>query len=203
MHWKNFPGSTPRSVEGLHDSSTNWSSECLQPTGLSTSADWTWAASCSANRNLPPVLWRERFPAGVLKDLVSVDNPTGSVTNLNLEVAGSLIQHEAYSYAQNSDIREHDNSIAAPSPPKVHTSSESKPCPSDSIDTILLFPIFSESRTRWPTTVLVCGTLLAQNLFFILIFNIHIAKDGRFGPPSSSMLSALTAALRRQLSQPI
>ena len=37
-----------------------------------------------------PVLWRARFPPSVQEQLVSTDNPTGSITNSDLELAGTV-----------------------------------------------------------------------------------------------------------------
>ena len=42
----------------------------------------------------PPYIWWAPFPSSVQQALVSTDNPSGSITNLNLELAGT-IAHEA------------------------------------------------------------------------------------------------------------
>ena len=46
-----------------------------------------------------PVLWRARFPQHVQDRLVSSDNPRGSVTNSDLELAGSIAQDDILSQA--------------------------------------------------------------------------------------------------------
>jgi hypothetical protein len=51
-----------------------------------------------------PVVWRIEWPDWVRARLVSADNPTGDITNSDLECAGGLIQLEAL--AQTFDIRE-------------------------------------------------------------------------------------------------
>jgi hypothetical protein len=44
--------------------------------------------------NLNPLLWRAPFPHAVQDDLVSTNNPTGSITNSDLELAGTIAQHD-------------------------------------------------------------------------------------------------------------
>ena len=51
-----------------------------------------------------PILWRAPFPAAIRKQLVSFKNPHGSITNSDLELAGSFVQHAAT--AQCFDVRE-------------------------------------------------------------------------------------------------
>ena len=51
-----------------------------------------------------PVLWRIEWPEYITRRLVSSDNPTGTITNSDLELAGGLIHLEALS--QTFDIRE-------------------------------------------------------------------------------------------------
>ena len=41
-----------------------------------------------------PILWRARFPAVVCSELVSFDNPTGSITNSDLELAGAITHND-------------------------------------------------------------------------------------------------------------
>ena len=43
------------------------------------------------NRNLPPIVWRIRFPHTIQAQLVSQKNPTGTITNSDLEMAGLLM----------------------------------------------------------------------------------------------------------------
>ena len=51
----------------------------------------------------PPVCWRARFPAEVTDNLVSFDNPRGSITNSDLELAGVVAQHDVV--ARTADVR--------------------------------------------------------------------------------------------------
>lgn len=51
-----------------------------------------------------PILWRQEFPAHISSRLVSFTNPTGDVTNSDLELAGSIAQHDVL--AQFADVTE-------------------------------------------------------------------------------------------------
>ena len=54
--------------------------------------------------HLGPIVWRVPFPKHVTDQLASFKNPTGPITNSDLELAGSILHHEAA--AQCFDIRE-------------------------------------------------------------------------------------------------
>ena len=51
-----------------------------------------------------PVIWRVEWPADITADIVSSDNPQGTITNSDLELAGGLIHLDAA--AHSFDIRE-------------------------------------------------------------------------------------------------
>lgn len=51
-----------------------------------------------------PLLWRSEFPPCIRDQLVSWSNPTGTITNSDLELAGTIAQHDIL--AQAADIRE-------------------------------------------------------------------------------------------------
>jgi hypothetical protein len=51
-----------------------------------------------------PILWRSPFPPIIASRLVSSDNPTGNITNRELELAGSVAQLDVLS--QQYDVRE-------------------------------------------------------------------------------------------------
>jgi len=53
---------------------------------------------------LGPIVWRMPFPQQIRDQLASFKNPKGPITNSDLELAGSLIHHEAA--AQCFDVRE-------------------------------------------------------------------------------------------------
>ncbi len=39
---------------------------------------------------MPPVVWRVAFPPDIAQDVISIDNPSGSITNLDLELAAEV-----------------------------------------------------------------------------------------------------------------
>ena len=45
-----------------------------------------------------PIVWREPFPDVVSSRLVSSDNPTGTITNSDLELAGSIAHHDVVAH---------------------------------------------------------------------------------------------------------
>ena len=51
-----------------------------------------------------PILWRKPFPIKIEKKLVSFSNPTGSITNSDLELCGNIAHHNVI--AQFADISE-------------------------------------------------------------------------------------------------
>jgi hypothetical protein len=58
----------------------------------------------STQPTVPPLVWRSRFPNTVQKMLVSTTNPHGTITNSDLELAATVIQHDAICHMY--DVRE-------------------------------------------------------------------------------------------------
>jgi hypothetical protein len=54
---------------------------------------------------LLPLLWREAWPTSIAKKLVSMNNPTGTITNSDLELAVTIAQFDVL--AQSFDVRSH------------------------------------------------------------------------------------------------
>jgi hypothetical protein len=54
--------------------------------------------------SIQPMLWRSPFPLEVQRRLVSFDNPAGTITNSDLELAASVAQHDVLT--SNVDARE-------------------------------------------------------------------------------------------------
>jgi hypothetical protein len=63
-----------------------------------------------------PILWRAKFPVAVSESLVSFDNPTGTISNSDLELHATIMHHDVL--VQCADLRErtihtfHDNTPA-------------------------------------------------------------------------------------------
>jgi hypothetical protein len=49
----------------------------------------------------PPMLWRERFPAHIQRRLVSWKNPSGDITNSDLELAGTIGHQDVLAHEVN------------------------------------------------------------------------------------------------------
>jgi hypothetical protein len=54
---------------------------------------------------LLPLLWREALPTSIATKLVSTNNPTGTITNSDLELAATIAQFDVL--AQSFDVRSH------------------------------------------------------------------------------------------------
>jgi hypothetical protein len=67
---------------------------------------------------LPPILWRAQFPPDISARLVSDHNPTGDITNSDLELAASIITKDIA--AQHFDIRERTISNGSDNTPTVY-----------------------------------------------------------------------------------
>ena len=84
------------SAEGHHDAS-------------GTGAGGVWFPSSHLNPcskfDHKPILWRYKWPDYIIANLVTTENPSGTVTNSDLELAGGLIHLEAI--VQTFDVREH------------------------------------------------------------------------------------------------
>ena len=48
----------------------------------------------TTHSNLSPLLWRAQFPESIQRDLVSDSNPTGSINNSQLELAGNIAHQD-------------------------------------------------------------------------------------------------------------
>ena len=55
----------------------------------------------TTHSNIPPLLWRAKFPPTIQQRLVSTDNPDGDITNSDLELAGLLAQQDIIAQAVN------------------------------------------------------------------------------------------------------
>jgi hypothetical protein len=48
----------------------------------------------TTNSNLSPLLWRAKFPDSIQSKLVSDSNPTGTINNSQLELAGNIAHQD-------------------------------------------------------------------------------------------------------------
>jgi hypothetical protein len=90
-------------VIGTHDASGQGMGGALLPTPTAITRAWELAPT-KPRETAHPVVWRAKFPTDISEDLVSWAHPHGAITNSDLELAGSLIHHEAA--VQCFDLRE-------------------------------------------------------------------------------------------------
>jgi hypothetical protein len=75
------------------------------------------AAKSSTNNGAGPILWRAKFDADITRDLVSYENPRGTITTSDLELASAIVQHDVV--AHQLDIRERTIASGSHSTPTV------------------------------------------------------------------------------------
>ena len=57
--------------------------------------------------NLKPLLWCSRFPATITAQLISYENPIGTITNLDLELAGAIAHQDVLQQEVNCAAQPH------------------------------------------------------------------------------------------------
>jgi hypothetical protein len=172
----------------------------------------------SAAKHLPsnagPILWRARFDNNIADDLVLFTNPLGSITNSDLELAASLVQHDVAAHTFN--IRERtvasgsDNTPTVAWQQKGSTTTTSAPayllriqalhqrfhcyCLSSFFVPGLLNAMADDCSRLWRLT----------DAELISHFNLTYPQTGswRLAIPKPEMLSSVTCALRRQRPAP-
>ena len=96
-------------VDGCHDAAGHGAGGVLIPTPQATARQVQLKTLPSGRHTIVqqrpgPIVWRMPFPKTVTNSLITFDNPRGSITNTDLELAGSLLQSEAA--VQCFDLRE-------------------------------------------------------------------------------------------------
>jgi hypothetical protein len=151
---------------------------------------------------LQPILWRAPFTQSLQDMLVSYSSPSGTITNSDLELAGTIAHHA--DLAQQYDIRKctiHtlcDNTRLSAGRPKALAPPSaleliccaSKLSTSDSTDTSPSIHTLWARPTKWPTSALELGTFLTANYSRTLT------------PPSRSRSAGKFAKSHRQCSPP-
>jgi hypothetical protein len=83
----------------------------------SSSSDTAPQAAPTAATGPAPVVWRQPFPLSIQQQLLSFANPTGTVTNSDLELAGVITHQDVL--AQHFDIRESTTATICDNTPAV------------------------------------------------------------------------------------
>ena len=123
------PSSTPASTATLPARYTPWSAyeggnmaaptadPALPPPLLAREGNRTAPKADPALPHHHPIVYRMPFPPEIRKELVSYDNPKGEINNSDLELAGSLLHHEAI--VHHFDVRERTTASYADNTPTI------------------------------------------------------------------------------------
>jgi hypothetical protein len=170
-------------------------------------------ASGSAAEHLPlntgPLLWRARFDTAITHDLVSFDNPSGSVTNSDLELAASLVQLDVAAHA--FDIRERTVASASDNTPTVAWQTKGSTTTVSAPAYLLRLQALHQRFHRYySSSFFIPGKLnsMADNCSrlwhltdaeLLTHFDSHYPQTAswRLVAPRPAMLSSVTSALRR------
>lgn len=196
------------SAMGYHDASGEGAGgvwfphESLAPRGTTSS------------NNHQPIVWRYRWPQDIIDSLVTEANPSGTITNSDLELAGGLLHLDAL--AQHYDIRERtvlsktDNLATLYWQRKGSATSEKPPA-----YLLRLFGIHQRYHRYVPRHDYISGVSNpmaddASRLFhltdsqFLHYFNTKFPQHNSFRlvQMPSKMISCVTSALRSKTCQP-
>ena len=161
-----------------------------------------------------PIVWRARFPPDVVKSLVSFKNPHGTVTNSDLELAGSILHHEAA--VQCFDVRERTTKSSTDNTPtlfwqrKGSTTTTTAPAYLLRVQAIhrrfhsyaSLHDFLAGDQNSMADDA--SRLLHLSDLQFLTYFNYHYPQhqSWQMWTPTPSMLSTMITALRRKRSRP-
>ena len=176
-------------VHGAHDAAKAGAGGVLLPMPHATPRRLLHWHLTSPSPTPPPVVWRYPFPREIQHQLATSNRP-GPVSNSDLELAGSLLQHEVG--AQCFDLRERTirNKLttsppsfgpakALPRPPNPqHTCFVSCRCINAFIVTSPSTITFPARSIVWPTTRLVYGTSPTMISYTISTLPTHSPHPG-------------------------
>ena len=200
----------PPTVIGAHDASGRGMGGVLLPGPTAISRSWDNHEPSGSH----PVIWRATFPPDITASLVSWENPAGAITNSDLELAASLVHHEAA--AQCFDLRERT----------ILSKTDNTPT--------LFWQRKGSTTTTGPPAYLLCAQALHQrhhryvprhdyipgvennmsddasrlhhlsDAALLTHFESHYPQPSswKLWTPSPAMLSSVTMALRRQPCEP-
>jgi hypothetical protein len=161
-----------------------------------------------------PILWRARFPPDITSNLVSWSNPTGRITNSDLELAGTIIEHDAI--VQNWDVRERTVRVCTDNTPAEAWQQKGSVTSTAAPAYLLRIQAIHQRYHRYrPDTAYLPGPLNVMSddcsrlwhlsdTQLLAHFNATYpqTRSWRLWHPTPEMLSAVTSALRRTRSAP-
>ena len=161
-----------------------------------------------------PILWRCPIPQSIQRRLVTHENPSGDVTNSDLELAGSLLQQEAA--VQCYDVRERTTKDATDNLATMYWSRKGSTTTTGPPAKLLRMVAIHQRHHRYlnlkdylegkRNTMSDDASRLNQldDAALLTYFNSHYpqAEPWALWTPTQQFLSAVTMALRRQTSPP-
>ena len=161
----------------------------------------------------PPLLWREAFDNRIRNELVGDDNPTGTITNSDLELAGIIAHNDVL--AQHIDVRNRTFSVLNDNIPALVWMEKGSTSTQKAANQLLRLAGFHQRHHRYlarydhisgKDPVPNCMADDASRLFhlddteFLSHFNSVYPQDQpwQLCPLRSEMLSALTSCLFRR-----
>ena len=168
-----------------------------------------------SNRRLhAPILWRQQFPESIQQDIVSFSNPSGSITNSDLELAGTVAHDDILASA--TDVTHLTTSSGCDNTPSVAWRGKGSATTTGPAAYLLQISSLHQRRHRYkPESFHIAGTanVMADDCSrkwhltddeLLTHFNLHYPQ-----PISWQMLhlrpamnSALISALQRKRSEP-
>jgi hypothetical protein len=167
------------------------------------------AAKSSTTDSTGPLLWLAKFEADITRDLVSYQNPSGTITNSDLELAASLVQHDIA--AHGFDIRERTIASGSGNTPTVAWQSKGSTTPILAPAYLLCLQALHQCFHRYHSSAFfVPGKLNAMaddcsrlwhltDAELLSHFEFHYPQTAswRLVHPPPVMLSSVTSALHR------
>jgi hypothetical protein len=161
-----------------------------------------------------PILWRARFEPDIVKDLVSFSNPSGQVTNSDLELAATIVQHDIA--AHHYDVRERTISSGSDNTPAVAWQRKGSTTTSSAPAYLLRLQTLHQRFHRYFSSIFYIPGVVnvmaddASRLFELsdtqLLTHFNTAypqmNSWRLVHPTNAMLSSVTYALRRKRVEP-
>jgi hypothetical protein len=172
------------------------------------------AANSSTDDGAGPLLWRAKFDADITRDLVSFDNPRGTITNSDLELAAAVVQHDIA--AHHFDIRERTIASGSDITPTVAWQTKGSTTTVSAPAYLLRLQALHQRFHRYhSSSFFVPGKLNAMaddcsrlwhlsDAQLVSHFNLHYPQTAcwRLVHPKPVMLSSVTSAMRRRRPEP-
>jgi hypothetical protein len=163
---------------------------------------------------LHPILWRARFPADITKDLVSSKNPSGTITNSDLELAGTITHNDVA--AHSFDIRERTISSGSDNTPAVAWQRKGSTTTTAAPAYLLRLQALHQRFHRYLSSNFYLPGVLNtmaddcsrlwhySDADLLTYFDSHYPQtlSWQLVQPRSEMLSSVTSALRRHRPEP-